>query len=993
MFQRLIVSAHGRLYKRIVGFVSSIAALTLQTALAGPVDTPSGAVLAEAKQIVKQMIDNPRGQYSRIRWYCNDGTILAPKPSACKDHGGGRQHAEYSSEHARLAELGWNVGTIFAPLTFEQLVASKGRYQRLRELALEKYLLDVDDGWVLRKAKSYRGRAQIEDEVESGRKILIDAVADSDWLNRNYLLIRELARVIPHDEDTDLSRKVRRAAIDLAEKDSSAEPLRAEIHSSPSALSAGRLRAWAAQAPNKTDQSARQLALSLADDIDTLYGEKGRRLRLNQQLSKLKSQPTKQWKSAVEMALAGDNALKMDRLCIASKKVRDSLLSEASKSDRLVLIDLLGNLETEVQLEFLSSSERIYNSRAAILNSSEALLNCVYGSGLISSGELLSAREAIEKATDNSVSIEQYINNIAQLKRILGWAASNVRYTFAEALVSYGALDSRAVRFTDDLLCGSPLWLMGDVLKVLSQDVANLSGSEVMIADKSVSSAIALNPGLARGTLRIFETLDAAENATPNPGDIVALPETIAELKPVAGILTLGEGNALSHVQLLARNFGIPNVAIDFSVIDLIKPYEGREVILVVSSDGNVVLRLADTVKDIDQLFPSKNKQNIDQKISVPPAQLSSQTFLPLAQIRRSLSGKVIGPKAANLGELNHLFPGKVAPALAIPFGIYYAQLSEAGIAKRIESVYASHSSGAISEQALNTELASIRAAINSLTLSPQMKSALVASMKNEFGESGSYGVFIRSDTNVEDLPQFTGAGLSETLANVTGSENIFNGIPQVWASVLSPRAIAWRSSLLTNPEKIYASVLVMKSVASEKSGVLVTGNLIDNTSPGLTVSTAWGVGGAVSGEAAEGIVILPSDQTILISEAKTPYQRQLNSSGGINWVAAPAGRVLNQSDIEQLRQLAAEVGEKYSPVYDEAGKQRPWDIEFGFVDGKLTLFQIRPLVEKNTQRADTVLRQLIAKKQASTSQLKANLSSIVNLSGRIGTPTAANEQ
>ena len=25
----------------------------------------------------------------------------------------------------------------------------------------------------------------------------------------------------------------------------------------------------------------------------------------------------------------------------------------------------------------------------------------------------------------------------------------------------------------------------------------------------------------------------------------------------------------------------------------------------------------------------------------------------------------------------------------------------------------------------------------------------------------------------------------------------------------------------------------------------------------------------------------------------------------------------------------------------------RPWDIEFGFVDGELTLFQIRPLVEK----------------------------------------------
>ncbi len=79
--------------------------------------------------------------------------------------------------------------------------------------------------------------------------------------------------------------------------------------------------------------------------------------------------------------------------------------------------------------------------------------------------------------------------------------------------------------------------------------------------------------------------------AHPLPTDIVVLPETIAELEPVAGILTLGEGNALSHVQLLARNFGIPNVAIDQETVDLIRPLEGREVVLVVGPNGNVVFR------------------------------------------------------------------------------------------------------------------------------------------------------------------------------------------------------------------------------------------------------------------------------------------------------------------------------------------------------------------------------------------------------------------
>ena len=73
---------------------------------------------------------------------------------------------------------------------------------------------------------------------------------------------------------------------------------------------------------------------------------------------------------------------------------------------------------------------------------------------------------------------------------------------------------------------------------------------------------------------------------------------------------------------------------------------------------------------------------------------------------------------------------------------------------------------------------------------------------------------------------------------------------------------------------------------------------------------------------------------------------------------AAP-GRVLEDAEIEQLRSLALEVVEKYVPVLDDTGKPRPWDIEFGFVSGELTLFQIRPLVEKSGRRAEKAMRKL----------------------------------
>lgn len=231
--------------------------------------------------------------------------------------------------------------------------------------------------------------------------------------------------------------------------------------------------------------------------------------------------------------------------------------------------------------------------------------------------------------------------------------------------------------------------------------------------------------------------------------------------------------------------------------------------------------------------------------------------------------------------------------------------------------------------------------------------------MTKEIGSPGTYGVFVRSDTNVEDLPGFTGAGLSLTLPHVVGLDAQLNAIPKVWASVLSPRAIAWRSNLLKRPEMVYASVLIMKSVPADKSGVLVTTDVI-NRSAGLTVSTAWGVGGAVAGETTETLILSTDGGEQLISEAKAPYRRSLNPEGGVTWQPAADGPVLTAAEKDRLRALAEEVERKATPAVGAQGQKLPWDVEFGFVDGRLTLFQIRPLIDRGQAKADKLLSTLL---------------------------------
>ncbi len=901
------------------------------------------------------MTENQRGPYSQILWFCNDGSTQKPVAYACRELGGGKQHAEYSASRQRLAELGWSVGTVFAALTFDELFSASPRQQRLRELPLERYMTDIDNGWVLHRAQSYRGRVQVEDEEYAGNELLNQLLEDVPWSQANFLLVREAARVIPHGEDTDLARVVRRSAIELAELAPAAEVWRVEIHTRPSATTASRLRVWLA---GQTRPEVLETGNQLAANLDVLYGAEGRRNRIDEMLWSLRrSNAGSAWGSAVTTALGLPADELIVSLCGELSFARSTLFADLPAIRRLNLVDAMQGLETEVQLAYQELTAVDTWPRAAVFQLNAALLECAYGSGLLSEGERVSLLDAQDFEGRDEIGLYEYRNAIGKLKRAPSWALGTIRHTFAEALTNYIALDERAVRFGDDVLRGSPLWMLGDTLKILSFDVDRLAGSVVEVAGQQLSTAVALNSGIAKGRLRIFATNEAVASATIEPTDIVVLPESIAELSPVAGILTLGEGNALSHVQLLARNFGIPNVAVDLGTIDLLQPLAGQQVVLVVGSGGNVILQAYDEVVELAMAQPA-NSAPTNQLIEVPMPDLSQQELLHLEDIGRSLSGKLIGPKAANLGELNRLFPGRVAPAIAIPFGIYSAHLAQAGLMQRIEAAFAARDAGTLTSDEVNAELAAVRSAIAAITLSPEMLAALETAMAREFGEPGSYGIFVRSDTNVEDLPQFTGAGLNETIANVVGVEQQLVAIPRVWSSVLSPRALAWRSSVLANPARIYASVLLMKSVPSTKSGVLVTSNLYDRSAGGLSASVAWGVGGAVAGEAAESVVIL-DDGTELIFEAKSAYQRNLSASGGVEMVPADAGPVLQPAEVQQLRELAAEVNMKYDSVMDENGVPRPWDIEFGFIDGELTLFQIRPLVEKAGRNSDALLRRL----------------------------------
>jgi hypothetical protein len=85
-----------------------------------------------------------------------------------------------------------------------------------------------------------------------------------------------------------------------------------------------------------------------------------------------------------------------------------------------------------------------------------------------------------------------------------------------------------------------------------------------------------------------------------------------------------------------------------------------------------------------------------------------------------------------------------------------------------------------------------------------------------------------------------------------------------------------------------------------------------------------------------------------------------LRSEGGIARVpASGAEAVLSAAEIGQLIDLAAALPQRFPLSQDAPGRPAPADVEFGFVQSRLVLFQIRPFLESAKARQNIFLNRL----------------------------------
>jgi hypothetical protein len=928
---------------------------------------------AIAKLIVTYKADQ-RGPYKDIRWFCKDGSTVSPQERCAEP--GGVQRARYREEVIALAKSNHVFfGQILSTTETDEFWDAPNAQSQLKQYQLEQYLRATDRGWINRKAQYYRGAYQIEDEEAWGLKFLTWAVSDSVRLKSHYFLLRLAAKDIPHAQQSNLALKIRAVSKEISDQNPTFMNLRVKIHGQPDQSDIMRIKDYKSQKADQLSQSTKESLDQLITDMETYYQPIS--LKDFEEIAKKLPAGSKAKTSLdsflQEYAAGAAPLAKLKALTSAAFQLRNSITSVPKATDRLKIIDGLNKLEMIINREAASSTPA---SLMELQQRIAYLAEAAAGLGYLEPWEYRQLRTqfalsgAAANENQNATTLGELNNLLENSRRAVEWSTAMVRATYQDVVRLYLGFEPLASGFTDDRVRSSVLLPLGNSVSELGDYFAGLAGfSNELIGQKNQSSARGLNPGYAKGILVV---------TTANPEDIEVESSKIyvfdrppADLKPVAGIATVSEGNMVSHVQLLARNLGIPNAVLSKGNLESLKAYSGQEVFYAVSPGGRVILKAAADMTPAEKALFTK-KERSEEKISVPVElmELKNAQVLNLRDVNASFSGAICGPKAANLGELKSLFPENVVEGLVIPFAIFkthfdqkmtgqdlsYWQFLNATFVE-MRNLETSGTDDAEVETYVLGRLETLRTEIKKMKLLPAFRAELEGKFKAILGAAmGKVPVFIRSDTNMEDLKDFTGAGLNLTVFNVLEANKIFEGIKDVWASPYTERSYKWRQKYLLNPENVFPSILIIPTVNTDCSGVMITKGVSSGKANEVTVAFSRGVGGAVEGQASETWVMDSNGDNSLLTPSREPDLTTVPVKGGTAKLHTTfEDQILDKKRLDALRRMAVDM----KKVLPQAGINGPYDVELGFTGNKIWLFQVRPFVENKRAAGSEYLQSI----------------------------------
>jgi pyruvate,water dikinase len=291
-----------------------------------------------------------------------------------------------------------------------------------------------------------------------------------------------------------------------------------------------------------------------------------------------------------------------------------------------------------------------------------------------------------------------------------------------------------------------------------------------------------------------------------------------------------------------------------------------------------------------------------------------------------------IGGKCAGLAALVSA-GAQVSPGFAVTTDAYAEMMAVDELGKEIETILAGLDVKDVrNETRVSSEIA---AAIARRQMPPQVSAAIRTAYGQLYG-SDEACVAVRSSGTGEDLPDASFAGQGDTYLSIVGADNVVERVKACWASLYTPRAIAYRAQCGLGQLDVQMAVAVQVMVNAKSAGVAMTLDPSNGDRSKIIVEATWGLGETlVSGEVTPDHFLI--DKVMLI-----PITRRISVNKDHELISDPATRKAVHRPVEEERRAQPSVTDKELLAVARAAKaiERrfgcPQDIEWA-IDEKRT--------------------------------------------------------
>ncbi|HRH40726.1 MAG TPA: PEP/pyruvate-binding domain-containing protein [Pyrinomonadaceae bacterium] len=451
---------------------------------------------------------------------------------------------------------------------------------------------------------------------------------------------------------------------------------------------------------------------------------------------------------------------------------------------------------------------------------------------------------------------------------------------------------------------------------------------------------LALNTGKAVGRIHIIEKLDDTVEIGDN--EILILKELPESLPPVRGVIVAKPSTPLSHINILAKGWNIPNVYIK-DADKLFKEFDTYWVELNANLVKYEVKRVTQGVQ-IDS-FCKEHPEKCPQPRNAP-ANLDVKKLAALHDIGKKDS-LVYGGKSANLGEmLNAKIPNIIVPdGFSIPYYWYDKFMKDNGLNEIVEN-QEDDNDFVHNPRYRKGKLEELRNKIMAGKFDEGLKQEIIQKWKTQLGGKP---VFARSSSNSEDLPNFSGAGLYKSVPNVRTEEELIKAVKTTWASLWNFQAYEARVRNYIEQQSVYMSTLIQIGVDMDRGGVMFTVDPFDQKNKNAVyISSVCGHNSPVTGNGGmpEQVLINPkSNSVIVMTFSDIKNSLRFDEKGDLketrdNCANPKTKRILTDLQARSLAKVALNIRKSF-------GDKAEQDIEWGILNGKIYIVQSRPYIEK----------------------------------------------